>query len=129
VYYNTLNKLVIFKYEPGRDGVCPKEILHGYKGQCVDGYCAYNQFGHTNDMIIFNCWAHARRKSIEAHSFDNATANEVLTIIAKLYGVEKHCRDIEFTADHIKQAATKLQGVVPFYIAFSPPASYTTSTP
>ncbi len=42
VYYNTLNNLVLFNYQPGRDGACPKEMLHGYKGHIhVDGYSAY----------------------------------------------------------------------------------------
>jgi len=56
IYYNTLNKLVIYKYEPGRDGQCPKEILHGYKGHIhVDGYSAYTQFENTTDIIVSNC--------------------------------------------------------------------------
>jgi len=36
--------------------------------------------------------------------FDNAKASEVLTLIAQLYGVEKHCRENHFTSDQIKQA-------------------------
>jgi transposase len=27
VYYNTSNKLVMFNYQPGRDGQCPKDML------------------------------------------------------------------------------------------------------
>lgn len=104
VYYNTLNKLVMFKYEPGRDGGCPKEILHGYKGHIlVDGYSAYTQFENTPDITVSNCWAHARRKFIDAQSFDNARASEVLTLIAQLYGVEKECRDKQFTEAQIKE--------------------------
>ena len=105
VYYNTLNNLVLFNYRPGRDGGCPKDLLDGYKGHIhVDGYSAYTQFENTPDIIVSNCWAHARRKFIEAQSFDNARASEVLTLIAQLYAVEKHCREHHFTTEQIKQA-------------------------
>jgi hypothetical protein len=105
VYYNTLNKLVMFKYEPGRDGQCPRDMLRGYKGHIhVDGFSAYTQFENTPDIIVSNCWAHARRKFIDAQSFDNARASEVLTLIAELYGIEKHCREQHFNAAQIKEA-------------------------
>lgn len=108
VYYNTLNNLVMFNYQPGRDGGCPKDMLQGYKGHIhVDGYSAYTQFENIPDIIVSNCWAHARRKFIDAQSFDNAKASEVLTLIAQLYGVEKHCREHDFTTDQIKQARQK----------------------
>jgi transposase len=104
VYYNILNNLVLFNYQPGRDGGYPKEMLHDYKGHIhVDGYGGYTQFDNTNDIIVSNCWAHARRKFIDAQSFDNAKAGEVLTLIAQLYGVEKHCRENHFNTDQIKQ--------------------------
>ena len=104
VYYNTLSKLVMFNYQQGRDGGCPKEMLQGYKGHIhVDGYSAYTQFENTPDITVSNCWAHARRKFIDAQKFDNDKASEVLTLIAQLYGVEKHCRENNFTTEQIKQ--------------------------
>jgi len=108
VYYNTLNNLVLFNYQPGRDGACPKEMLHGYKGHIhVDGYAGYTQFENTPGITVSNCWAHARRKFIDAQKFDDAKASEVLTLIAQLYGIEKHCREKEFTTDQIKQERQK----------------------
>ena len=104
VYYNTLNNLVLFNYQPGRDGACPKEMLHGYKGHIhVDGYGGYTQFDSMPDIIVSNCWAHARRKFIDASSFDDVKASEVLTRIGQLYGVEKHCRENNFTVAQIQQ--------------------------
>jgi len=104
VYYNTLSRLVMFKYQPGRDGACPKEMLEGYKGHIhVDGYSAYTQFENTPDITVSNCWAHVRRKFIDAQKFDDAKASEVLTLIAQLYGVEKHCRENNFTPEQTKQ--------------------------
>jgi len=104
VYYNTLNNLVMFNYQPGRNGGYPKDMLNGYKGHIhVDGYSGYTQFENTPDIIVSNCWAHARRKFIDAQSFDNAKASEVLELIAQLYGVEKHCREHHFTEAQIKK--------------------------
>ena len=44
---------------------------------------------------------HARRKSIDAQSFDNTKASEVLTQIQLLYALEKHCVENRYTADEI----------------------------
>lgn len=104
VYFNTLNKLVIFKYEPGRDGQCPKDMLRGYKGHIhVDGYSAYTQFESTDDITVSNCWAHARRKFYDAQGFDKARTSEVLALIGELYGVESHCAEKNLSIEQIKE--------------------------
>ncbi len=104
VYYNTSSKLVMFNYQPGRDGQCPKDMLGDYKGHIhVDGYSAYTQFENTDNITVSNCWAHARRKFIDAQSFDNARSGEVLSLIAQLYAIEKYCRENNFTTAQIKE--------------------------
>lgn len=103
VYYNTQSRQVLFKYQTGRAAAWPKETLKNYKGYLqTDGYAAYNQFDNVEDIIALNCWAHARRKFIDAQSFDNAKASEVLMQIQLLYAVEKHCVENNYTADEIK---------------------------
>ena len=103
VYYNTGSKQVLFKYQTGRAAQWPKETLKNYQGYLqTDGYAAYNQFDDVEGIIPLNCWAHARRKFIDAQHFDDAKASEVLTQIQLLYGVEKHCTDNKYTADEIK---------------------------
>lgn len=103
VYYNTSNKLVLFDYQKGRDGQSPKKMLSNYQGYLqVDGYTAYTQFENSEGIKVLNCWAHARRKFIDAQKFDNERASEILTLIAQLYGIEKHCRENSFTSDQIK---------------------------
>ena len=54
-------------------------------------------------ITTLNCWAHARRKFIDAQSFDNTKASEVLTQIQLLYAVEKHCVENNYTAAEIKE--------------------------
>ena len=58
-------------------------------------------------ITTLNCWAHARRKFIDAQSFDNAKASEVLTQIQLLYAVEKHCVENNYAADEIKNYRQK----------------------
>ncbi len=103
VYYNTHSRQVLFKYQTGRAAEWPKETLKNYQGYLqIDGYAGYNQFDNVEGIIPLNCWAHARRKFIDAQSFDNAKASEVLTQIQLLYAVEKHCVENNYTADEIK---------------------------
>ena len=103
VYYNTRSRQVLFKYQTGRAAEWPKETLKNYQGYLqIDGYNAYNQFDNAAGITTLNCWAHARRKFIDAQNFDNEKANEVLTQIQLLYAVEKHCVENNYTPDEIK---------------------------
>ena len=104
IYYNTQTRQVLFKYQTGRAAEWPKETLKNYQGYLqTDGYAAYNQFDSVEGIITLNCWAHARRKFIDAQSFDNTKASEVLTQIQLLYAVEKYCVENKYTADEIKK--------------------------
>ncbi|CAN5801778.1 IS66-like element ISBf10 family transposase [soil metagenome] len=103
VYYNTVSRQVLFKYQTGRSAMWPKETLKNYQGYLqTDGYAAYNQFDDVEGITTLNCWAHARRKFIDAQSFDNAKASEVLVQIQLLYAVEKHCVENKYAAAEIK---------------------------
>ena len=103
VYYNTQSRQVLFKYQTGRAAVWPKETLVNYQGYLqTDGYAAYNQFDDVPGIVTLNCWAHARRKFIDAQSFDAAKAREVLTQIQLLYAIEKYCVDHQYSANEIQ---------------------------
>jgi transposase len=103
VYYNTHSRQVLFKYQTGRGAAWPKETLKNYQGYLqTDGYAAYNQFDDATGITTLNCWAHARRKFIDAQNFDNTKAVVVLTQIQLLYAVEKHCVENNYSADQIK---------------------------
>ena len=56
--------IVLYEYQPGRDGVYPQKFLDGFHGklQC-DGYQGYNK---VEDVQLICCSAHARRKFYEA---------------------------------------------------------------
>ena len=104
IYYNTQTRQVLFKYQTDRAAEWPKETLKNYQGYLqTDGYAVYNQFDDVEGITTLNCWAHARRKFIDAQHFDNTKASEVLTQIQLLYAVEKYCVENNYTTDEIKQ--------------------------
>ncbi|MDP4537592.1 IS66 family transposase [Alkalimonas collagenimarina] len=82
--------IVLYDYQDGRGGVHPKDFLKGYRGPLqVDGYQGYEQ----TDAVLAGCWAHARRKFMDAKTIQgkNKTgkADRALSYIQKLYRVEK----------------------------------------
>lgn len=102
-YYDTVQRLIVFEYQKGRAAVFPKEVLNNYKGYLLsDGYDAYSQFDAMPAITTHNCWAHARRKFIDAQNFDKDKCEVVLTLIAKLYLIEKQFK--EDSTEHRLQA-------------------------
>ena len=89
---NPLNKIpniVLFDYHNSRAGACAVDYLSGYNGYLqVDGYQAYAK----TEATLVGCWAHARRKFIEAKQVQgknkSGKADMALSIIQKLYGIE-----------------------------------------
>lgn len=102
VYYDGIEKNALFKYAQGRDGAWPRETLNGFEGYMqVDGYEGYSQF-KTNDTIkVMHCWAHVRRKFFDIQGLYQEEAQYVLTEIQKLYAIERHCKESNFTPDEI----------------------------
>jgi transposase len=94
VYYDPLNKNTFFKYEQGRGGKCPTEVIGNFMGYLqTDGYAGYNQLAKQTNIIHLACWAHVRRKFEEALSNDKALAEIGMTLIQKLYEVEREAKD------------------------------------
>jgi transposase len=81
-----------FRESRGREG--PRKMLGDYAGylQC-DAYSVYSSLGRESAFTQVGCWAHARRKFIEALEGGDKRAQEAVAIIAELYAVEKHARE------------------------------------
>jgi transposase len=57
--------IVLFEYQQTRKADHPKAFLKDFKGYLqVDGYAGYG--GISPDIVLVGCWAHARRKFLEA---------------------------------------------------------------
>jgi transposase len=92
-YYHPVNKLVLFDYRPGRGKEGPKQILKNFKGYLqTDGYAVYDEYGTMAGITLMHCWAHVRRKFVDAQDNDRARADYVLEEIQKLYALERELR-------------------------------------
>jgi len=98
--YRTTNfvtqRAVLFDFTTSRAGEHPRRVLHGFAATLVsDDYSGY--FGlQAQGVTAALCWAHARRKLFEAHKFNGSEiAGRAVTLIAKLYEIEREAREFE----------------------------------
>lgn len=91
--------IVLFEYQPTRSGSNPKQFLEGFTGHLhADGYTGYNDI---KSVTLVGCWAHARRKFVDAlnvlpqdqRNDPKHLANIALKYISKLYKIEEELSD------------------------------------
>jgi transposase len=81
-----------FTLNRGRDG--PKYFLRDYRQVLLaDGYGGYDGVVAGNQMTRAGCWAHARRKLIDAEKVAPEIAREAVELIGTLFRVEKQAKD------------------------------------
>jgi transposase len=93
-------QVVLFDYDASRAGRVPVRLLGDYAGRLVsDGYEGYAEVVRQNGITHAGCWAHARRKFIEAQKVQpkgkTGKADWALNQIGKLYAVEKQAKALE----------------------------------
>jgi transposase len=80
-----------------RDG--PEQFLKGYAGYLqADGLAQYEGLFATGRVVHAACWAHARRRFVEAQSSAPGEAEEALKYIRRLYKTERELA-ARFAAD------------------------------
>ncbi len=108
-----MHNVVLFDYQEGsRSGACPVKFLGNFKGYLqADGYAAYNQV----NVELIGCWAHARRKFVEAQTAQGKTkvgkVNVGISFIQKLYAIEKTIADLSVD-EKMKQRHTKSEPIL-----------------
>lgn len=86
-----------FTLNRGRDG--PKYFLKDYRQVLLaDAYGGYNGVVAGNEITRAGCWAHLRRKVIEAEKAAPEIAREAIELVRALYAVEKQARDLSVMA-------------------------------
>ena len=90
--------VVIYDYDPSRSGAVPTRLLQDYQGYLMtDGYEGYNALARTDGIEHMVCWAHVRRKFVEATRVQakgkKGRADEAVALIGRLYGIERDCKD------------------------------------
>ena len=98
-----------FYYHKGsRGGEIARTQLRGYKGIIqTDGYKVYEIFENVPGITTLACWAHVRRKFVDAQK-SNPKAGEVVQYIAKLYTLEENLRHDGATEEKIRQERQRL---------------------
>ena len=94
--------LVLFDYAPSRAGSVAAQLLAGFSGYLqTDDYACYHATGRQKGIVHLGCWAHARRKFVDAQKAAapndkkakrTGKADVAIHFIAKLYGVEKQAK-------------------------------------
>ena len=86
-----------FTLNRGRDG--PKYFLKDYRQVLLaDAYGGYNGVVAGNEITRAGCWAHLRRKVIEAEKTAPEIAKEAIEMVRSLYAVEKQAKDLSVAA-------------------------------
>ncbi len=90
-------QVVLFDYTASRAGQVPVDLLGDYAGRLItDGYEGYTEIVRRNGITHAGCWAHARRKFVEAQKVQpkgkTGKADWALNQIRKLYAVETQAR-------------------------------------
>ncbi|MDP5211319.1 IS66 family transposase, partial [Microbulbifer sp. 2205BS26-8] len=95
-------KVVLYDYHPSRSGAVANTLLSGFNGYLqTDDYVGYHAVGTEQGIIHLGCWAHARRKFVEAQKVAGgktskpkgkkqlSKADIALNYIGHLYGIER----------------------------------------
>ncbi len=81
---------LVYAYSPNREQEWPQTFLANYTGYLqADAYSGYDKLFASGKIVEVGCWAHARRKFIEAQATDPVRACYVLAVVRQLYAVEK----------------------------------------
>ena len=100
VYRDPINKLVFFDYQPDRTRAGPAELLKNFIGQIqTDGYSVYEEIRKLFGIILFFCWAHARRYFEKALKNDKVRASWMMEKIQLLYAIERKAREEKLSFD------------------------------
>lgn len=105
--------VVIYDYDPSRSGSVPTRLLQGYRGYLMtDGYDGYNAVAKTEGIERLVCWAHVRRRFVDAVRVQpkgkKGLADEAVALIGKLYGIEREHKD---AGDDVRWQARQQQSL------------------
>lgn len=90
--------VILFDYDPSRSGTVPVRLLEGYRGYLMtDCYDGYNAIAKMDGIERLACWAHVRRRFVEATRVQpkgkRGLADDAVAMIGTLYGIERTWKD------------------------------------
>ncbi|WP_444932334.1 IS66 family transposase [Microbulbifer sp. SSSA002] len=101
-------KVILFDYSPSRSGAIASDLLSGYRGYLqTDDYSGYYAVATEEQITHLGCWAHARRKFVEAQVTTKAKsknkksgkskpsrADIAINYITHLYNIERKGKEL-----------------------------------
>ena len=120
------DKIKLYEYKPTRNGQNAVDFLNGYSGYLVcDGYDGYNKLNHVTRC---GCWAHARRKFLEAipkeeEASKTSKAKEGFERINRIYAIEGQMKALppeERQKQRLEQIKPVLDGFYAWLETFTP---------
>lgn len=93
-FYLPEHKTPFFEYHPGRGETGVDTLINGQvKVVQSDGFAVYDKFDTLPGHLHLCCWAHVRRKFVEAQENDPPKARYALDKIGELYRVEQQIKE------------------------------------
>jgi transposase len=99
-------QVVIYQYHPTRAGDVATQFFSGYQGALhCDGYGGYNSVIQSEAIIGINCWAHVRRKFVEAlpHGKEKGVSGYIVRTIRLLYQMEEKLKAAKADFNTVKE--------------------------
>jgi transposase len=107
--YGTPGGDVVFDFRLGRGREGPKQFLQSFEGLLqTDGYAAYDHIGGPK-IVHAGCWAHARRKFIDAVKLNpkDQAATRIVKWMNDLFAIDAEAR--ESNMDHSARHGLRLE--------------------
>lgn len=99
-------RVVIYRYHQTRSGDVASQFFADYRGGIhCDAYSGYNALFKKEGIIGLNCWAHVRRKFIEAlpQGKEKGVSGHVVRTIRALYQIEENIKGAYADAEKTKE--------------------------
>lgn len=97
-YLDPIGRQVVFDATPTHERDGPERFLADFRGQLqADAYRGYDSLYATGRVREIGCWAHARRRFVEAFMTDTTPAR-IIALIQQLYDVERAAADLTIEA-------------------------------
>ncbi len=109
------NDKVFFEYQHVRVQEFPKGVLRHFSGVLqTDGYPAYDTVTQASEgrIALAGCWAHARRKFVEAEKSDPKAVAVILRGIGMLYAIERQIRQKQASPDEVLRLRARARTMI-----------------
>jgi transposase len=88
-YLDPIGRRVVYEATPTHEGDWPRQFLASFRGRLqADAYAGYDAIYATGRVIEIGCWAHTRRRFVDALESDSR-AGPMIALIRQLYQVER----------------------------------------